>query len=134
MIINGKECVFLQLRGEGSYSGSVASHCMFLSKSFYGEHKELIEEHTPYFGELDGKHSDVEGTVEVFEEADEQLARAYDEWEGDTWMIVESLFDFLQEESEEDYLHMIQFHEEISHSVKVVTERTFIYGNQAFQF
>ena len=128
MIINGMECVFVELFGEGYYSGQTERHCMFLSKDFYEEHKGTISEYTPYFSELDGKHSEVQGSVSVFEEINEEFITSFAEWceEPNTWMIDESMFYDLFNEDEILKLNVEGFHNIVCEHVKVVTEKTFI--------
>lgn len=99
MILNGKEVVAIELFGEGYRSGAVARHVSLVTKDFYEENIELVENYTPYFHELDGKHSEVQGNVYVYDNARdiaEALAGATD-----NWMIWESLFADVEEGYEE---------------------------------
>lgn len=90
MILNDKEVVAIELFGKGYRSGAVARHVSLVTKDFYEENIGLVEDYTPYFHKLDGKHSEVQGEVLVHYEAQdiaEALAGATD-----NWMIWESLF------------------------------------------
>lgn len=66
--------VCIELYGEGYYSGQSETHVAFVTKSFYDEHEDLIVNYTPYFHELDGKHSEVEGETFVIEIVDYETA------------------------------------------------------------
>lgn len=90
MILNGKEVVAIELFGEGYRSGAVARHVSLVTKDFYEENIDLVENYTPYFHELDGKHSEVQGEVIVHHEA-QDIAKAL-AGATDNWMIWESLF------------------------------------------
>lgn len=57
--------VMINIFGEGYYSGNTQSNSMVVEKAFYEEYKEEIDSYTPYFSELDGKHSEVQGNLTV---------------------------------------------------------------------
>jgi hypothetical protein len=88
--------VFIEFYGEGYYSGASESQSAFVTKEFFEEHKDEIEGYTPYFSELDGKHSGIEGDVKItFCETEENLKHALKtmtEQDGD-WMIWDSCLD-----------------------------------------
>ena len=88
--------VFVEFYGEGWYSGASESQSSFVTKEFFEEHKDEFEGYTPYFSELDGKHSEIEGEVKINlceTEDDVKVAlKTFTEQDGD-WMIFESCLD-----------------------------------------
>ncbi len=89
MIINGQEVVLVELFGKASYSGQSESHSAFMTKEMYEKYEDDINSYTPYFHELDGKHSEVIGEVIIHEDGQDiaaALAR-----KDDDCMIYESL-------------------------------------------
>lgn len=67
--------------GEGYYSGSSEQWSVAFDINDYEMLKERVEEfeegYTPYFSELDGKHSEVEGEMEI----EDDLIRIVSEYE-----------------------------------------------------
>ncbi len=88
--------VFVEFYGKGYYSGSSESHSAFVTKEFFEENKETFENYTPYFHELDGKHSEIEGDVNInLCNTEERLREAIKKVceKDDDWMIWESCLD-----------------------------------------
>lgn len=96
MKINKDDVVLVTCYGEGYYSGNSETQGYWVTKDFYEEHKETIDNYTPYFHELDGKHSEVQGKVIVYHGITlESLTEFEDINEG--WKIYESmLYDILE--------------------------------------
>ena len=88
--------VFIEFYGEGYYSGASESQSAFVTKEFFEEYKDEFEGYTPYFSELDGKHSEIEGDVKInlcnTEEDLKSALRTMVEQDGD-WMVFESCLD-----------------------------------------
>lgn len=55
--------VMVEFSATGYYSGNSESQVAFFEKDDYETVKDALESYTPYFRELDGKHSEVEGVV-----------------------------------------------------------------------
>lgn len=107
--------VQLSIHGEGSRSGATETVVLYVTKAFLEEHRELWEEYTPWFSELDGKHSECKGDkfeeVLTKENAKELLAsgRGLDEYQ-----IVECVFwEFMDEAT--------VFHQEFIKLIEVKT-------------
>ena len=100
MKINKDDVVLVTCYGEGHYSGNSETQGYWVTKDFYEEHKDTIDNFTPYFHELDGKHSEVEGKVIVYHGITlESLAEFEDI--GDGYMIYESmLYDILNDDED----------------------------------
>ena len=88
--------VFVEFYGEGWYSGASDSQSAFVKKEFFEEYKDMFEGYTPYFSELDGKHSEIEGEVKInlceTEEDIKTALKTFTEQDGD-WMVFESCLD-----------------------------------------
>lgn len=88
--------VFVEFYGEGWYSGASESQSGFVTKEFFEQYKDELTSYTPYFSELDGKHSVIEGDVNITEcntEKDLKVAlKSFTENDGD-WMVFESCLD-----------------------------------------
>ena len=88
--------VFIEFFGEGYYSGASESQSAFVTKEFFEEYKDEFEGYTPYFSELDGKHSEIEGEVKInlceTEEDIKTALKTFTEQDGD-WMVFESCLD-----------------------------------------
>lgn len=96
MKIDKDEVVLVTCYGEGHYSGNSETQGWWVTKDFYEEHKELINNYIPHFHDLDGKHSEVEGAVWVYQGITlASLTEFEDINEG--WKIYESmLYDILE--------------------------------------
>lgn len=100
MKINKDDVVLVTCYGEGHYSGNSETQGYWVTKDFYEEHKETIDNYTPYFHELDGKHSEVQGKVIVYNGITlESLAEFEDIDDG--YMVYESmLYDILNDDED----------------------------------
>lgn len=82
--------------GEGAYSGNSKTQCLFVPNDILVNIKEELLNCTPYFCELDGKHSEVRGSVNI---------------EGVTESNIRSLL--LEYYNKDDYMKVVECLEEI---------------------
>ena len=110
--------VMITIEAEGYRSGATALQVGFVEKEVYEDWKEEIESYTSYFGDLDGKHSEVEGETSIMLIEDEfDLRRAIDKQgasDGDYFIFEGMLCEACDIESLE------KFHEEFA--LKLSTE------------
>lgn len=100
--MNIEDLVMINLYGEGYYSGNSESYTMVVSLSFYEKYEDEINNYTPYFHELDGKHSEVEGETSVTPVSEGTLKCVIASvLEDESWKIEESLFDSIGAGAEE---------------------------------
>lgn len=101
--------VMVEFSGEGYWSSNSASQVAFFSKKDYEDYiSDLAESYTPYFHELDGKHSEVVGKCRiVYIDSVGDLKDAIKSYcdSDDNWMIWESMLDGF--ESDEEIQRMI---------------------------
>ncbi len=117
--------VFVEFYGEGWYSGASESQSAFVTKEFFEENKEIFEDYTPYFSELDGKHSEIEGDVKInLCETEEQLKEALktsSEKDGN-WMVWESCLDGVDGVEEQ-----VEFSKNITSKITSKTVTTYMF-------
>lgn len=100
--MNIEDLVMVNLYGEGYYSGNSDSHSMVISLSFYEKYEDEINNYTPYFHELDGKHSYVEGETSATLISEGTLKCVISSvLEDESWKIEESLFENIGAGAEE---------------------------------
>ena len=120
--------VFVELFGEGYYSGSCCSQSGFFTKEFFEENEDLIRGYTPYFHYLDGKHSEVDGDVKInMCETVEDLISAFKTYTemDDDYMIWESMLDGVSDVQEQN-----EFSNSITSKIKTNTVVTITYDGQ----
>lgn len=95
--------VFVNLTATGGYSGQTESHTGFMPKEIFEKYEQEITDHTPYFHDIDGKHSEVEGktiTTHVSQDTLKGCLLAHFNADGN-WQVYESLTDSVGMEEEE---------------------------------
>lgn len=117
----------IKLFGEGYHSGATETHMMFIRKKSLedaGIDRDDIEEYTPYFVELNGKHSEVEGEVTFYEDlsqVDNLKELIVESCEADDWKIYDSmLHEFDTDQICKDHVEFIE-----AVCIQVVTNVTF---------
>lgn len=96
--------VLVTMFGEGYYSGNVEECSAIIPLEMYEEFEDEITSYTPYFYELDGKHSEVAGQTFIKKGEDLSMQRLIAEMvETDYDFVLESLFDNLAISSEDIY-------------------------------
>lgn len=117
----------IKLFGEGYHSGATETQMMFIRKKSLEEagiDRDDIEEYTPYFHELNGKHSEVEGDVIFYDDlsqVDTLKELLIESCEADDWMIYECMLDeFDTDQIRKDHWSFME-----AVRVQVVTNVTF---------
>lgn len=85
--------VLIEVWAEGYYSNQREQHYAFVPIEIYESHRDAVKDHTSYFHDLDGKHSEIEGTVvESYICTPEDLKLAYLSNKGnESWHITECM-------------------------------------------
>lgn len=131
MIVNGTEVVLVELRGEGWYSGKVESHSAFFPVDLFDKYFDQFEGYIPYFYELDGKNSEVEGEL-IVHENEVDIAKAFIR-KIEPYLIYDVLADVEVDEGEKPLADQIwEFNEKLHTERKVVT--TVIIGDNKIEF
>lgn len=87
------EFMAIEFFGEGYHSGTTQQDVLFLNKSFFtDELDDYLSEYTPYFYELDGKHSTVKGEVNTHEDV-RTMFSAWVNGCGDFYPVIEVITD-----------------------------------------
>lgn len=119
--------VFIEFYGEGYYSGASESQSAFVTKEFFEENKDTFENYTPYFYELDGKHSEIEGTVKInlldTEESFKEAVKTNLE-RSDDYMIWDSCLDDVEGVSKQ-----IEFSDNIVNKISSKTTTIYMFDN-----
>lgn len=122
--MNLDDIVLVTMFGEGYHSGNVAEYSAILPLQLFEEFEEEIVSYTPYFYELDGKHSEVQGQVFV---KDLPMQRLISEMiETDYDYVLERLFDHLGISSEDIY----NMNEDFIKNCEVKTETRYYYKGE----
>lgn len=114
--------VLVEFVGKGYYSGNEEIHSCFIPENIYLEYKDDIETYTPFFYELDGKHSEVQGKVlvnKVTKSSLRELLLKYNNAD-DSYKIFDMLGDYLTESEMHETSELFDFIEE-NLQVEVIT-------------
>lgn len=117
--------VMVEFFGEGYYSGNTESHVAFFESDDFEQIESVFEDYTPYFHELDGKHSEVQGVVNITKISTlEELKQCIGTYEcsDDYYPIFDTCIDESEFSDMSDMLH--QTHDDIvsKFEVKTTTE------------
>lgn len=126
MEYRGKQIVAIEIWAEGYYSSSFAGHVGFMFKEDYEKYEDIVNEFSTWFHELDGKHSEIEGTIDVHYN-DEDIVKAVAR-QTDDYKFYENVLEHIAEEVEEEETNRIeQISQEIAEqfNVKTVVEVSF---------
>lgn len=106
MNLNGKKVICLAWKAEAHYSGRVGMVLWFISEDMYEKYEDTISDFTIYFHDLDGKHSELVGEMEIHTD-DTAIGKAYDSWAGDYDRIRDRIMEL------EDSVEMDQFNDDV---------------------
>lgn len=126
MEYQGKQVVAIEIWAEGYYSSSFAGHVGFMFKEDYEKYENIVNEVSIWFHELDGKHSEVEGTIDVHYNGGDivkAVARQTDDYK-----FYENILEHIAEEAGEEEMNRLeQISQEIAQqfNVKTVVEVDF---------
>jgi hypothetical protein len=119
------KAVLIEVWAEGYYSNQSEQHYAFIPIEIYEPHRDAVKEHISYFHDLDGKHSEIQGTVvESYICTPEDLKLAYLSNKGnESWRITEGMDDIFSSDeisAIEDITGsiMMQFTSEVTTIVK----------------
>ena len=116
--------------GCGYYSGSEYEENIVLSEEFYNKIKGIVEDedYKVYLGELDGKHSEVTGSIEVQHFKDNEILTAgfeNNDNDGDNfyWSLKDRIGDLSNELDNDihlvdEYIKSLDLYENITVSIK----------------
>ncbi|CAL9963398.1 hypothetical protein VPHD479_0079 [Vibrio phage D479] len=114
--------MFIEMSACGYYSNQTESQMVWLDDGMYEKYENQINhELSMYFYELDGKHSETQAELAVYEYLEDGL-RAWHECTGSDHLI-EHLADFM---SAEDVTEMEKRHREVTSGLEFVTTLTCI--------
>lgn len=91
--MNLNDIILVTMFGEGYYSGNVAEYSAIIPLEMFEEFENEITSYTPYFYELDGKHSEVRGKVLITKGTDLSFQRLVAQMVGTDYdYVLERLF------------------------------------------
>lgn len=121
MQLNGKNVICLTWKAEAYYSGRVGMVLWFISEDMYEKHEEDITDFNIYFQDLDGKHSELMGEMEIHTE-DTAIGKVYDMWAGDYDKVRDRIMEL------EDSAEMDQFNDDVLNALDF-TKKTVVTFN-----
>ncbi|APC44363.1 hypothetical protein [Pseudoalteromonas phage PH357] len=125
--MNLNNIVLVTMFGEGYYSGNVEEYSAIIPLEMFEEFEDEIISYTPYFYELDGKHSEVRGKVFIKKGEDLSFQHLISEMvDTDYDYVLERLFDELGVVSEDIY----DMNKDFTENCEVKTETKYYYKGE----
>lgn len=125
--MNLNDIVLVTMFGEGYYSGNIVEYSAIIPLEMFEEFEDEITSYTPYFYELDGKHSEVQGQVFIKKGSELSFQRLIAEMVGTDYdYVLERLFDHLGIVSEDIY----DMNEDFTENCEVKTETKYYFKGE----
>jgi len=115
-----KDYSVIVFEGEGYYSGNTESNLLFIKKeNLTDEMKDFLAGYTPYYPELDGKHTEVAGKVAITDKI------TYRHLTSGFIYNYDKILDDLEDHLDESFRGLTEDHEEFIKRIEVITQVKF---------